>query len=583
MLFSKSSDSLQPLSLYERIALKAQRLRATGLEPVALAYGRKSFVKQEQTFISTVYHEEICRQFCDSLRVKMEWYADDKKGWRSGRSEKNRPEWQQLTQQVGRPEVIMVVCENTRAVFRNAKLILTYIDEWTERGNDIEFVDLSMPTLDVRTPDGRAMLTVKAAFDESESRRASSRLSLHIKAINKSGGRWGKPNQGLDATGKGPERKFVASVRGYWIAHIGEEMHSVIGAHNAPPFVPACAIEWRSELELIEQWLNLYVTDKYVGVYAGARRLNAAGWRWRTQTGSLRRIQTRDLWRTLMNLENYRGVLADDLIDRALAHKESRARRKENGAARKYPAQPLTRLVYCPVCSARFKTDWALDRRRNEDRYSYAHFRGDCENEGAVICRKIDEKIWNILRVVFTLSETQRDEIARRASAPPAPPRVRRTEHEELRQRLRRLGILFYDGLKSEKEYKEERAALLLQLEQLPAEKNFASSHQVSYADVRQLLDDVPDLLFGSAEIEPQAVNHALHSIFRGIFIRKELRPYSASYLRTVKYGRYRKTPRQLYAPPRDWRIVRLAVHAWALPLFETFRADAVLEGIVLE
>ena len=579
-----NDESLHPLSLYERIALKAQRVRAMGREPVALAYGRKSFVKQGQKFISTEYHEEICRQFCDSLRIKMEWYADDKKGWRSGRAETNRPEWQLLKQQIGRPEVIMVICENTRAVFRNAKLILTYIDEWMERGNDIEFVDISMPTLDVRTPDGRAMLTVKAAFDESESRRASSRLSLHIKAISKGGGRWGKANQGLEPDGKGPERKFVASVRGYWLVRSGEQTHYVIGAEDAPPFgMTAYEVEWRSEIELIVQWLTLYVTGKYIGVYAGARRLNAAGWRWRTQQGTLRRIQTRDLWRTLEKIENYRGILSNELIDRALVHKANRAKRKENGAPRKYPPQPLTRLVYCPVCGARFKTDWALDQRRNEDRFSYAHFRGDCENEGGVACHKIDAKIWEILRVVFALTDEQKHEIALRASAPQAPSRRLRSEHEELRERLRRLGILFYDGLKSEKEYKEERAALLAQIEQLPEEKKHVPPRAVSYEQVRQLLDDVPAVLFGSASAEPQIVNNTMHAIFRGVYIRKVLRPYSPSYLRTVKYGRYRDKPRKLFAPPREWQIVRLAIHTWALPLFESFRDDAILAGVALE
>lgn len=540
-------------TLEERLAEKEQKIRAQGLEPVALGYGRKSFVKRGAVFISTTYHEEVCAEYCEARGWKHEWYADDKPGQQSGKSEKNRPEWERLKAQITRPEVIAVLCENTRAVFRNAKLILKYIDEWTEHGNDIEFIDLSMPTLDVRTPDGRAMLTVKAAFDESESRRASDRLKKHITAIRKGGGYWGKVPLGLRAEGKGDKRHLLPRGDGvWWLNH-----HQVLGIADDKPFdetqLDAAQYVFRSYLQTVEKWLELCTTFD-IGVYDGARVLTERGYCWRNNKGLPRNVLPRDLARLNNQLTYYRGILDDRLLDRAEQRLEQRANRQMNGRKNKYPIQLLWRVLYCPVCGSRYQTSSRVQKNQQRD-FSYRHPESaDCPNNYSVVVTRIENQLWGLLGPVMQLSNEQKREIAQIALAKREPMPIIIDPRQAIEKKLTRLKELYVDGFIKKDEYTRDHAALMRELAALPPSPKRAPKLQKPYSvtEAVQQLDDLFTILRDATDEHPEHVNSALRSMFKAIYIK-------------------------------DREIVRLEPYEWCAPWFETISRYVQVTPAVLD
>jgi DNA invertase Pin-like site-specific DNA recombinase len=564
---SDKSRLLQPLNLYERIALKIKHIRAMGMEPVALAYGRKSFVRTGQQFISTEYHEEICRQFCESLHVKMEWYADDKEGWQSGRAEKNRPEWARLKAQIGRPEVIMVICENTRAVFRNVKLILTYIDEWTQKGNDIEFIDISLPTLDVRTADGRAMLTVKAAFDESESRRTSDRAKKHVQAIRAKGGFWGKPPQGLTTEGTGSSRRLVASADGYWLATLPSGKYPVIGDPAIPPFMDSATAEWRTYYQMVETWLRMYNESKLRGRDA-ARQLNLEGWYVRANDRLPRRIRFYDLRRMLNQLESYKGILPDHLYERVHAIREQA--RKYLPRRRNQPRQLLSRLLYCSKCNRHFITTLRYDGVFCYDHRASAL--DDCPDAFQVSCHTIENLFWEELAPRLALTPQQKENITaemkqHREAPPPA------DERQLLEEQLKRIGRLYRDMVIDEAEYDRDSEPLLRQLQALASKKREPAPRTVPLPEAFQRLDDIAETLYATWEIDTEAANAVLCDVFERIYIQPTTRPYHPKH---AKHGRpHVKTKR--VSPRHEWRILGVKPHAWAQPMFVDIEVSDII------
>lgn len=535
------------LTLEERLEEKQEKIRAQGLQPIALGYGRKSFVKRGAVFISTTYHEEVCAEYCESRGWKLEWFADDKPGQQSGKSEKNRPEWQRLKAQVTRPEVIAVICENTRAVFRNTKLILNYIDEWSdgvyphEKGSDVEFIDLSMPTLDVRTPDGRAMLTVKAAFDESESRRASDRLKKHIKAVRTRGGFWGKVPLGLRADGKGDKRHLLKSDEGiWWLNH-----HQVIGVAAHPPFDEthsnAAQYEFRGYLQTVIKWLELFTTFD-IGSNDGARVLTERGYCWRDMKGMPRAILAADLWRTGKLLPYYRGVIDERLLDRAQLRLEQRADRKMNGPKQKYPVPLLWRILYCPVCGSRYVTTSNVTNG-GDRHYVYRHSEAqrDCPNNRGVTVTRIENQLWGLLGPVMQLTTEQKKSIAEIALAKREPTPILVDPRQVIQKKLARLKELYVDGFIKKEEYTRDYNALMREMTTLPPSPRPANRLHKPYNvnDAVQQLDDIFAILRDGTDEHPEQVNAALRSMFKAVYIK-------------------------------DREIIRLAPYEWCAPWFET-------------
>lgn len=233
-------------------------------------------------------------------------------GAHSGRSLKQRPEFKRLMRVVETRRYRYVGVDDSTRTARNADDFFMFMRLLQEHG--AQYIDVGNPQLNMDSAMGIFIARITAALAELFSNKLSEDQKKNIAHWRKQGGVWGKPPQGLVATGRGKERRFIASPHGYWLVTLpsGSRL-PVVGEQNAPPFADAPSHEWRTYYALVQAWLTLYVNSEARG-RAAARRLNAEGWYLRDQVGLPKRIRFYDLRRITNQLASYHGVIPDELF-----------------------------------------------------------------------------------------------------------------------------------------------------------------------------------------------------------------------------------------------------------------------------
>src|SRR5581483_7354985 len=270
---------MHDLTLSEKMARRAEAIRAQGLEPTALIHLRKSVISRKKTDQDSEQRQlENCMRYCERAQWRSEVYSDFQEGHHSGRSDRKRPAWTALRAQLDRPEVIAVVVEILSRAYRNVRLMLDLLDnELAPRG--IFLIVVMLPDIDFSTPAGRSVLISLANADELTSRMAGETMRASIASYRRSGRWWGMPPYGLEpdtSKGKGYEYRLRRARTGIWWLGEVNQSEFVEGTADKAPTRNAT---WRGDYDAVMALYEKYVNED-IGGPSLADYLNAQGYRY---------------------------------------------------------------------------------------------------------------------------------------------------------------------------------------------------------------------------------------------------------------------------------------------------------------
>ena len=152
-------------------------------------------------------------------------------------------------------------------------------------------------------------------------------------------------------------------------------------------------------------------------------------------------------------------------------------------------------MIKCPLCGSTMTSSYCTQTRSNGEKKEYRSYRcrhkeiRTCENRNTISETKTEK--W----LLDNLDELLREEIARVELERTKPKKKPKTDATALREKLRRLEVVYMAGNKTDAEYLAETAELKEQIRQVEMER----------------LDD-------PAEIDIDALRATLETDFRGIY-----------------------------------------------------------------
>jgi DNA invertase Pin-like site-specific DNA recombinase len=333
----------------------------------ALCYIRQSFTRDADDTHSPERQRANIQVICERNDWIPEWY-EDVGGHKSGRHEKNRPQWLALKARLGDPDVIALVANDLSRLHRKGWRVGDLIEYLNER--DVHLV-LAAPgrEIDTTTMKGRMFLQFGAIVDEYYAEDISQRAKDNIAYRRAQGKSIGMTPFG---TIRGDDGYLKPSPQGAWLLPTGT---FVSGDRDHPPVENAI---WRGYYDAAHRVLDLY-QEGNIGLEKIAYLLNNEGWAFRDRTGTPRPVERDDVRRVVANWPEYGGMTVDrkakerpayekynvDEIpfnaDRAVfpikllrqvaqVRQERTIRPLDQGVNRVSHFYPLTGITYCAHC-----------------------------------------------------------------------------------------------------------------------------------------------------------------------------------------------------------------------------------------
>jgi DNA invertase Pin-like site-specific DNA recombinase len=269
---------------------------------VALCYVRQSFTRNDDDMNSPERQRANIKATCERNGWTAEWY-EDVGGHKSGRYEKNRPQWLALKKRLGDPDVIALVANDLSRFHRKQWRIGSLQDMLDEYGMHLV---LAAPgrEIDTSTPLGRMMLNFIAMQDEAYATDASFRAKDNIAYRKSQGKSIGRPPFGALRNEDGYLRP---STEGAWLLSNGQFVAGNTETDTPLPEKEAC---WRGYYDAAHYILNLYKSG-VIGLEKIAYKFNQDGWAFRDRKGHPRMICRDDVRRVVSNWPEYGGIVVD--------------------------------------------------------------------------------------------------------------------------------------------------------------------------------------------------------------------------------------------------------------------------------
>lgn len=231
--------------------------------------------------------------------AQVEWYADTT-GHKSGRYEKNRPDWLALKARIGDPDVIAIIANDLSRLHRKLSRLSDLLDLIDE--HHMELI-LAAPgrELDTSTPMGRTIAQFIALQDEAYSIDISVRAkdtAIYRRKLGKVNG------QVPFGTMHDEDGYLVPDVEGAWTLPDGTW---VTGTRAEPP---DGAADFRSYYRCAMRMLILYAYGS-IGYDTVAYHLNEQGWLFSDRKGVPRLITSDDVRRVVANWPEFGGAIVE--------------------------------------------------------------------------------------------------------------------------------------------------------------------------------------------------------------------------------------------------------------------------------
>jgi len=163
-----------------------------------------------------------------------------------------RPKGAELIAAIKAGKIQHVVAYRLDRLFRNIREALNRIHEWDQAGISIHFLDFMGGQVDTKSPMGRCMLAVCAAFKELEREETAARTSEALRYRQRNGLATGNPPYGwrrktIDGTTVLVpdliEQEAVAFIKRF--GALGESHRHITARLNVPPIKRGCrGVRW---------------------------------------------------------------------------------------------------------------------------------------------------------------------------------------------------------------------------------------------------------------------------------------------------------------------------------------------------
>ena len=416
-------------------------------------YERVSTDEQAKYGYSIMTQIDALEEYCEKNKIKIvDHYTDD--GVSGGKAAFRRPQMARLLDDVKEKKIDIVLFTRLDRWFRNVQEYFKVQEILDAQGVEWKAI---WEDYDTTTANGRMAITIFLAIAQNEREKGAERVRVVFEKKRQNKEAWFGPksmpfgytkeadDNGIMRLVKDPALK--EAMQDFW--DIAVKYHNV---SKAARYVNRVYGLERSK----KLWFDVAHNEIYTGNYKGV------------QDYCEPYVPAED-WEMLQN----RGI-------------------KKTQGNRVYL---FTGLVKCPLCGSSMVSSYCTQKRANGEIKEYRSYRcrhkeiRTCENRNTISELKTEQ--W----LLDNLEELLRDEIARVELERTKPKKKPKTDATALREKLRRLEVVYMAGNKTDAEYLAETAELKEQIRQAELE----------------LLDD-------PSEVDIDALRATLETDFRGIY-----------------------------------------------------------------
>lgn len=469
----------------------------------AIIYIRKSLIPGANNDLDL--HEKQLRQACLERGLEPVLFKESE-GHRSGYDDKHRPTFRQaLTYATTTKECILFAVTDFTRAWRNAEELPRFIRELHNHG--VEFLSLAEPYINFEmldTATGKLMITNAAASAEYYRNAVSEFLRRAHKRHRDNG-------------------LYVGHNSPFGLSRVG---HLKDGTLHFQP---------TDDLKLVIEFFKLYVSG--YGCPACARILYQQGFRWKNKKRQPTRIIDTHLDHLLQNnLKWYQPFVDKQLYAQVQRAYSARKTHRETTARLTHPPLLLRRVLTCELCGMTLIQDhhpgWL---RKNGSRgpaqgYYQHPANAACEcNRYALLASKIDAQVWEYLKRLDRLDETDLQRIAEQQEQPV------KSNHSDAQVRLdkvnlalEQLPVMLAEQDIDTLEYRKLRARYLQ--EQVELKKQMEQQRDIvapfdaeTFKEFVLSLQSLSQAIQLGAEIDPTTANRLMQVLFENISVKDKV------------------------------------------------------------
>ena len=417
-------------------------------------YERVSTDEQAKYGYSIKTQIDALEEYCEKNKIKVvDHYTDD--GVSGGKAAFNRPEMSRLLDDIKEKKIDIVLFTRLDRWFRNVQEYFKVQEILDEHGVEWKAI---WEDYDTTTANGRMAITIFLAIAQNEREKGAERVRVVFEKKRQNKEAWFGPNSMPFGYTKEADE------------------HGVMRLVKDPALKDAMQDFW----DIAVKYHNVSKAARYVNRVYGLER-------------------NKKLWFDVAHNEiyagDYKGVA--DYCEPYVS-KEDFQSLQNRGSIRKTQGNRVylfTGLIKCPSCGSTMISSYCTRKLSTGETKEYRSYRcrhkeiRTCENRNTISEMKTEQ--W----LLDNLEELLRDEIARVELARKKPKKKPKTDATALREKLRRLEVVYMAGNKTDAEYLAETADI---------------KEQIRKAEL-ELLDD-------PAETDVDALRATLETDFRGIY-----------------------------------------------------------------
>lgn len=408
-------------------------------------YERVSTDEQSKYGYSIRTQIDDLEEHCKKNKIKIvDHYCDE--GVSGGKAAFKRPEMSRLLEDVKEGKIDVILFTRLDRWFRNVKeyfKVQEILDEHKVQWKAI------YEDYDTTTSNGRMAITIFLAIAQSEREKTAERLTVVFDNKRKRKEAWyGKKSTPF----------------GYIVEPDEEGINRLV---KDPDLKDALTDFW----DLCVKWENVSKAAKYVNQTYGLSR-------------------TKKLWFDVVSNEIYHGKCRDveDYCEPYVS-RENWLKLQNRGYIKKTQNNRVylfTGLIRCPLCHKTLSSVHTKPNKSGKEYYNYrcnGHTIRICTNNRVVSELKVEQWLLANIEPLFE-GEVARVELER--SKPKPKPKA---NIKSLREKMRRLEVVYMSGNKSDAEYIAESNELKKQIEAAEAEAEQISQDEPNLEAIKQLLE----------------------------------------------------------------------------------------------
>ena len=392
-------------------------------------YERVSTDEQAKYGYSIKTQIDALEEYCEKNKMKVvDHYTDD--GVSGGKAAFRRPEMSRLLDDIKEKKIDMVLFTRLDRWFRNVQeyfKVQEILDE-----HKVEWKAI-WEDYDTTTANGRMAITIFLAIAQNEREKGAERVRVVFEKKRQNKEAWFGPNSmpfgyitqtdenGISRLVKNPD--LQEAVQDFWdiavkyqnVTKAARYVNSVYGLNRTK-----------------KMWFDIAHNEMYMGTYRGVE-------------GYCEPYVSKEDWETL----------------------QTRSIKKAQGDR----VYLFTGMIKCPECGSTLASGYCTKPGRNGEKKEYRSYR--CRNREVNLCdnRRSISELKTEQWLLDNLEDLLKEEIAKVELERTKPKKKPKTDVTALREKLRRLEVVYMAGNKSDAEYLAETAEIKEQIKKAELEK----------------------------------------------------------------------------------------------------------------